>query len=330
MNNVFLAIGPDQFLLNDFIDQTKKASLAKYGEFSVQTLSTKEDSTADIITEVSTPAFFGGKKIVFLENFPPPASPKLSENKKKEYENILQKLKNTPDEVIIFTISATPDKRTKFFKTLKKEATKIYEYKSFDPNRDIHKFTQWIINRVEKYGAKIETKTAQFLHSFVGHNLAKLDTEIQKLSILTALQNNPISNQDIISLCAPNEEAADFAFSNALSSGNAEKIITEISKLSTQFGAAMVWNRDIISSMRTLLKVRFSLDSPEEKSGVHPFVASNMSRVVRKFTPEQLQGLHSFLLEVDIKTKTGGLSLSQESAQFLLHIQKKLYTVFSG
>jgi len=126
-----------------------------------------------------------------------------------------------------------------------------------------------------------------------------------------------------------NEESADFAFSNALSSGDGEKIITEISTLSNQFGVAMVWNRDIISSIRTLLKVRFALDSPDEKSGIHPFVMSNMSRAVRKFTPEQLQHLHEFLLQVDQKTKTGQLSLSQESAQFLLHIQKELYTFFS-
>ncbi len=329
MHNVFLAIGPDHFLLKDFIEQTKKASLLKYGEFAVQTLSAKESPISDIITEISTPAFFGGKKIVFLEEFPPPASPKLSENKKKEYENLLNKLQDTPEEVIIFTISATPDKRTKFFKTLKKEASKIYEYKSFDPKRDISKFTQWIIDRVKKYGAFIDLKTAQFLHSFVGNDLAKLDTEIQKLAILTSPQQENISNKHIIELCAPNEESADFAFSNALSSGNGEKIITEISTLSNQFGVAMVWNRDIISSIRTLLKVRFALDSPDEKSGIHPFVMSNMSRAVRKFTPEQLQHLHEFLLQVDIKTKTGQLSLSQESSQFLLHIQKELYTFFS-
>ncbi|HID92352.1 TPA: DNA polymerase III subunit delta [Candidatus Peregrinibacteria bacterium] len=329
MQNVFLAIGPDAFLLKDFIDQTKKASLAKYGEFAVQTLSAKDTPLSEVITEISTPAFFGGKKIVFIEDFPPPASPKLSEAKKKEYESLTENLKNLPDEVVIFVISTNPDKRTKFFKTIKKEVSKIYEYKPFDPKRDISKFTQWILERVKKYGAFIDLKVAQFLHSFVGNDLEKLDKEIQKLAILTAIKGEQISKENIIALCVPNEESADFAFSNALSTGNAEKIITEISTLSKEFGPAMVWNRDIISSIRTLLKVRFSLESPEEKSGIHPFVASSMSRVVKKFTPEQFQNLHQFLMEVDIKTKNGTLSLSQEGSQFLLHIQKKLYLFFS-
>ncbi len=329
MQNVFLAIGPDSFLLKDFINQTKKASLVKYGEFAVQTLSAKENSISEIITEISTSAFFGGKKIVFLEDFPPSTTPKLSEQKKKEYNKLLEKLENLQDEVIVFVICATPDKRTKFFKALKKNASKIYEYKSFDPKRDIAKFTQWITERAHKYGAFIDLKSAQFLHSFVGNDLEKLDNEIQKLSILSATNNAEIRKKDIISLCSPNEESADFAFSNALSSGNPEKIITEITNLNNQFGAAMVWNRDIISSLRTLLKIKFSIDSPQEKSGIHPFVASNMARVTKKFTTQQLKNLHLFLEEIDIKTKSGEFSLSQESSQFLLHIQKKLYIFFS-
>ncbi len=328
MKNIFLAIGPDEFLLTDFINQTKKASLEKYGEFSVQTLSAKETPLSDIITEISSPAFFGGKKIIFLESFPPPAHPKLSLQKKKEYETLLQKLENIPEEVIVFTVSTTPDKRTKFFKTLKKEATKIYEHASFDPKRDISKFTQWIINRVQKYGSFIDMKTAQYLHSFVGSDLSKLDREIQKLAILTTVPKKNIEKNDVAALCIPNEESADFAFSNALSSGNGEKIITEIATLSKEFGAAMVWNRDIISSMRTLLKVRYSLESPEEKSGIHPFVFSNISKVARTFSPEKLQEFHYFLLKTDVQTKNGKLSLSQESPQFLLHIQKEFYSYF--
>ncbi len=329
MKNVFLAIGPNTFLLKDFISQTKKASLIKYGEFAVQTLSVKENSLSEIITEISTPPFFGGKKIIFLEEFPPSAHPKLSETKKTEYTKLLEHLSHLPEEVIVFVISINPDKRTKFFKTIKNHASKIYEYTLFDPKRDISKFTQWIIERSKKYGAFIDLKTAQFLHSFVGNDLEKLDKELQKLALLTANTKEHISKNNIITLCAPNEESADFAFSNALSSGNAQKILTEISTLSKEFGSAMIWNRDIIPSIRTLLKVRFSIDSPHEKSGIHPFVFKTLSKVAQKFTIEQLQNLHTFLLDTDKKTKNGTLSLSQETAQFLLHIQKEFYTFFT-
>lgn len=326
MNNVFLSIGPDNFLLKEFISQYKKAAIVKYGEFSVQTLNITDHSIGEIINEVSSPAFFGGKRIIFLKQFPPPATPKLSEKKKEEYDSLLQRIKNLPEEVVLFLVISKPDKRTKFFKTIKKECAKIYDHASFDPKRDGRKFTQWICERATQYGSKISPAIADFLRSYVGNNLESLNSEIKKLCLLKI--GKEIEKKDIIALCAPSEESADFAFSNAISSGNAEKICTEFHSLVSQFDAGMVWNRDLLSTIRTLLKIRFSLDSPQEKSGIHPFVARNMKKVVNNFSTEKLKTLQYILTEIDAGTKNGTFALSGDTRNFTLYVEKILWEMF--
>ena len=70
MSSLFLAVGPEKFLLQEFIQQYKKAAIGKYGEFSVQTLSVLGHSMGEIRNEILSPAFFGGKRVIFLEHFP--------------------------------------------------------------------------------------------------------------------------------------------------------------------------------------------------------------------------------------------------------------------
>ncbi len=326
MKNVFLAIGPDSFLLREFISQYKKAAIVKYGEFSVQTLNITQHPIGEIINEVSSPAFFGGKRIIFLEEFPPPPTPKLSEKKKEEYEKLLIRIKDLPEEVVLFLVIEKPDKRTKFFKTIKKDCEKIYEHKSFDPKRDANKFSDWICERTKKYGSEIDGRNADFLRSFVGNDLSILNNEIKKLCLLKYGKN--IEKEDIVALAIPSEESADFAFSNAISGGKAEKIVNEFHSLVLQFDAGMVWNRDLLSTIRTLLKIRFSLDSPQEKSGIHPFVERNMKRVVSTFSIEKIKKLQWVLTEIDSGTKNGTFSLSGDSRAFSLHIEKLLWENF--
>lgn len=329
MQNLFLAIGPDSFQLKEFVDQYKAAALQKYGEFSVESFSLSDTDIKAIEASISAPSFFGGdeKRIIFLEGFPPEASPKLSEKKKDEYEKFLKTIDNLPDDVVLFCISANPDKRTKFFKTLKKNADKTYEHPLLDPKKDGRQIEEWIQKRAQKYGSKIDPHTASFLRSYSGNDLASLNSELQKLSTLRI--SSPITTTDITDLCAASEESADFAFSNAISSGKPEKILAEIETLVNQFDAAMIWNRDILSSIRTLLKAKYAKENPSEKSGIHPFVLKNLSGVLSKFNTQQLQQLHAMCTEIDIMTKNGKLQLSGDTRNFVLTVEKEMYSFFS-
>ena len=333
MNNVFLAIGPDEFLLSEFINNYKKAAFQKYGEFSVDTLSIKEHSFGEVRNELFSPPFFGGKRIIFLENFPPSATPKLNEKQKESYISLIEELADLPEDVVLISSNANPDKRTSIFKKYKKLAGKFFEHASFDPQKDRLKFSEWIIERAIKHGAIISKKNADFLKNFVGTNLRILDSEIKKLATLS-LGNSlsgslEISEENIKNIAIPSEEGGgDFAFSNAISSGNITKILDEFTELSEKYDAAMIFNRDVLSSFRNLVKGKFALASPAEKSGIHPFVLSKMRKTISMIPEKKLIKAHAALTQIDIMSKTGKLSLSGDTRAFLLAVEKILHDIF--
>ncbi len=328
MKNVFLAIGPDEFLLAEFIGNYKKAALQKYGEFSVDTFSLKDNSFAEVRNELFSPAFFGGKRVVFLENFPPSATPKLTEQQKEQYVSLVEEIDDLPEDVVLIASNANPDKRTSIFKKYKKKAGSFFEHPSFDPQKDRLKFSEWIIEKAIKYGSSISKKNADFLKNFAGSNLRILNSEIQKLSIFAL--GGEISEEDIKNLAIPSEEGGgDFAFSDAIASGSITKILDELTVLSEKYDAAMIFNRDVLSSFRNLLKGKFALASPSEKSGVHPFVLSKLKKTLSMIPEKKLLNAHKALTEIDVMSKTGKLSLSGDTRAFLLALERILHDVFA-
>lgn len=328
MENIFLALGPDEFLLSEFINNYKKAALQKYGEFSVDSFSFSSNSFAEIRNEIFSPPFFGGKRIIFLENFPPSATPKMTEKQKDQYISLVEELSGVPEDVVLIAYNAKPDKRTSIFKKYKKLSGKFFEHASFDPQKDTLKFSEWIIERAARYGSSISKKNADFLKNFSGENLRILHSEIEKLAISRV--GTEISEQDIQDLAVPSEDGGgDFAFSNAISSGKITSILDEFTALSEKYDAAMIFNRDVLSSFRNLLKGKFALESPSEKSGIHPFVLSKMKKTIGMIPREKLLNAHAALTEIDIMSKTGKLSLSGDTRAFLLAIEKILHDVFA-
>lgn len=326
-NNIFLALGPDEFLLREFLENYKTAAIEKYGEFSVEKFSLAEHSPATIRNEIFSPAFFGGKRILFIEGFPPSASPKLSEPKKEFFETLITQLPTLPDDVVVIFAQANPDKRTKIFKGLQKIAGKTFSHESFDPKKDGYKFSEWIQERAQKNGSKIDKQSADFLREFCGNNLGNLNSEIQKLALYKG--QNGIEVEDIKALALPSEEVADFAFSNAVSSGKQMKVLEEFTDLSEKYDAGMVFNRDVITTLRTLLKIKLAKDAPGISTGLHPFVVRNMQKTAGNISKEKLFEAFNALKEIDLKTKDGRLSLSPDSRGFLLALEKILHDLFA-
>jgi DNA polymerase III delta subunit len=69
----------------------------------------------------------GEKKLIIIDDFPLKTSDKNPElNEKQDFlESLLEKV---PENNIVIFSSANPDKRSKFYKNLKKVATKIEEF----------------------------------------------------------------------------------------------------------------------------------------------------------------------------------------------------------
>jgi DNA polymerase-3 subunit delta len=325
--SIFLMVGPDDFLLSEHVEKFKKGAIEKYGEFSVDSFSFETHSYKEVRNEIFSPPFFGGKRVVLLENFPPSATPKVSESKKEQYLSLIEEFSELPEDVVLICVNSNPDKRTTIYKSLKKIAGTFYDHPSFDIKKDKYKIIEWIIDRFKRRGGAISQKNAEFLLHFSGENLRILDSEITKLSHYV-LQKE-IEEKDIIDLAIPSEEGGgDFAFSNALSTANISLIIKEFIALSQKHDPAMIFNRDVLSSFRNLLKSKLSLLSPQEPVKRNYRASEKLKVFLKSSELEKFLLMHSSLKNLDIESKTGKVSLSLEGNIFLLKIERLFYKFF--
>lgn len=315
---VFLAMGSDNFRLLEFIQSMKLASAQKYGDFAVQSFSYPEDSLSTLRSEFFTPAFLSEKRVLFCTGLPWSASDKISDTEKELLLLFLDSLSSLPEDIVIFFISPVPDKRTKFFKTVSSSVQKIHEFAQWDKESEKNKYIEWIMAKSIILGTQCSKSIAEFLLLYVGYSLSSLYVELEKLSMRRFGQD--IQKQDIIDLCVMNEENADFAFSNAFSTADITKVMAELSTLFDSSSAPEVFNRDIISSFRNLLKAHLTQQMKED-FGLHPFVLKKMMPLLKKIPSDTVLQTIEFLKDLDIGTKTGKYSLSPDARAFILQIE---------
>ncbi len=325
---VFLAIGPEEFLLREYIENLKNGAIKKYGDFAVSQISFSETSIAEIKNEAFSPPLFSEKRILFITNFPPSPTPSLSEEKRAECFAFVKSLQNIPETVVLIFSSINPDRRSKIFTEMEKTVKKVERFEEFDDKKNPRKFSEWIIERVKKKGGNIEMKEAEFLKNYAGHSLDILEKEIQKLCLLCA--GKKISEDDIKSLCVPAHEIGDFAFSNAIQSGKSSQIQEAFRALSENFEAGLIWNRDVISTFRTILKGKaVQNNNGDLKSiGLNPYIAEKIKNIVKMIPQEKVLFAYKKILEIDSMTKDGRLSISGNTEPFFLAIETLLHDIF--
>ncbi len=340
--NIFLLTGENDFDLKTFFQNWYQSSLEKYGEFNVTRFDFLEREPAEIIAEIQSPPFFGeGKRIFFIENFPPPPpSRPFSDKKKAGMLALANTLIKIPDECVIIFVVPNPDKRTAAYKETIKQIGNIREFaawqKDFSGNmtrEGFHEAREWILRTVAENNGKMLPAAAEFLLDYCGADPWKLHSEIQKLVVFATANDKPISEADIKKLALPSDEMANFAFSNAMQTGDRHQVFEVFEQL-MQSGEApqAIFARDLVATFRQLIQVRMALDAgvDAKSAGVHPFVFNKLSSVVRRFTTAKLLRAHEQLLQIDIDSKTGRLPITAEKTElFHLAVERILVDFFA-
>ncbi len=339
--NIFLLTGENDFELKAFARNWEKSSLEKYGEFNVVRFDFLEREPFEIIGEIQAPPFFGdGKRIFFIDNFPPPPpSRPFNDKKKAGMVALAEELAQIPDESVVILVVPNPDKRTAAYKTVSKIVGQVQEFPAW--HRDfsgslsregVQEATEWILRKVAEKEGKILPAAARFLLEYCGADPWKLNTEIEKLILYCSEIDKPIAEAEIKKICVPSDEMANFAFSNAMQTANPRVVFEVFDKLMESGEAPQaIFARDLVATVRQLIQVRMVLDEggDAKSAGVHPFVFSKLSGTARKFQLSHLLTLHKQLLELDIDSKTGRLPISPDQTDlFRLRVERALIDLF--
>ena len=250
---------------------------------------------------VSSPSFFGGKRVILIRNL-------ILTGKDKELKaKIAEKIIHNLEAEIIFVEYGDPDKREKLFKTLSKKA----EVEVFQPLQGLE-VKKWIREKVEQAGGKISYGGIEALAQALGSNLNQLEQEINKLTLYVKSQGKAEIDQEGVFLMVKSQTDPNiFQFIESIANKNkrlAVKLLAEFIEKGEDESRLFAM---VVYQFRILLKVRDLLDRGKSagliasEAKLNPYVVQKSLPVVRKYSLDDLIKYYQFLYQTDLRIKTG-------------------------
>lgn len=294
----------------------KKAYIEKYGDFNFVHFKEVKNSDNNLLSsEILSEWFMWEKKLIIIDDLPLKTSDKSTDlNEKQDFlESLLEKI---PENNIVIFSSSSPDKRSKFYKKLKKIATKVEE---FNTSWEANLFS--IIN--SKYWNKIDNLAINLIIRYKSGNLEKIISEIEKLLIL----NNNITEKLIKENIFPELEESIFQVVDDIMNENIFEAITKINIILSQTSVYAFYN-NLLANLRVLvfiknLKLKYISNISEILDLKNRSFLADKNY---KISLEKLNNLYIWLINLDKKMKSWKMIWSEEDV-LKYEIEKELLKI---
>ena len=271
-------------------------------------IDSKESDFKSFYIDFKIMPMFAEKKLIVIKN--------IFDNKnfQEEFLEEADKLEDIKDVIVIYE-DCLPDKRTKLFKLLQKDA-KCQEFGCLSPVA----LKKWITEEFEKNKVKIDSGAIELLSVFVKNDLWKMANEIGKLSSYRA--GSVVKKEDVELLVKPNNENDIFKTIDALASKNKKLAISLLHKHLEEGDAPLYLLSMISYQFKNLLIIKDLQDKKTpygaiaKKSGLHPFVVQKSYYLCNQFSMIELKKIYQKIFQVDSDIKTG--KIESETALDLL------------
>ncbi len=223
---------------------------------------------------------------------------RVSENKEVT-ETLLPLLARIPQEVSVVLVEGQLDKRTVFYKTLKKE-TDFFEFKELAEGDLLH----WIKQVVDEAGGRITPVNARLLQQYVGTDQTRLQNELNKL-----LAYDPnITEQSIAELVEQSSQETVFQLLDRTLNGDASQALAVLKKLEDAhedpfaITNLLIWQTNIVA---IVFSAKNETDGAVAKAAkVNPFVVKKTRGLTRRMNATSLNRIIDLVAELDITLKT--------------------------
>lgn len=271
----------------------KKAFISKHGEFNLTHINNILDFDKNQIAETITAwGFFTDKKLVIIDNIPLSATAK-NVKLTAAADFILELLPKLSDDTIVVFSSSNPDKRSKLYKYLAKNAD-LQEFNSNDV---------WDISRVilRKFPNRIESSALQILCQYKANNISKIISEIEKLLIT----REKISRQDISDHIMPELEENIFQLIDDILNLHITASVTKMNIILDQANIYWFYN-NLLANLRTQIFIAKAkqLWIRDVWNALKLWNRTFLANRSYKISPKQSQSLYSKLIGLDKKMKT--------------------------
>lgn len=288
--------GKETFLLTQRFLSLKEEFIKVNGVYSYEEFS-ENDALESFVEAFSSMSLFSPIKMIVYKGFP-----KIREDYEEYFQKLL--LEQQTSHKIVFIYEGDPDKRRKFTKFLLKNC----ECEFFEPFSIWNKneFVNWIIEREESRGVKINKPSAELLIELVGTDLWLLESNLLKIETYV-LPEKRITEKDVQLLAVQSEKSILDIF-ESLRKKNKSLYSFVFDSLNTEEAVGMV---GILSShlrLMLLLKTLNNANSLNElalKINKNRFYLKNLYNDINDWTFAEIKMLLSELHQLDHDIKAG-------------------------
>ena len=289
--------GSNDFLLNEQLNQYKK----EYLDF--EELETSQLDLKGLKINLLNMSLFGERRCIVLRR------PSELQAFKDDISEIIN---NLPSQTILIIIEPNLDKRSTYYKVLKKDT----DFKEFE-SLEFSKLQRWVRTYVQQQGGSISVSDANLLLTFVGDDQFLIQNELDKL--LT--YDLGITKSNIELLVDPLPSSTIFELLDASLCLNFKKAFKIYDSQRSQkiepesILGMFIWQLHIIALIKTY---KGDLNELNNNLALKPFVIQKALNLSKNFSITKLKELITYLKEADINSKTKNTSLDEYLKNFLI------------
>lgn len=314
--------GEDEFSRAEEVKKLRaKMGEPQFADLNTTILDGRTLSVAELRHHADAIPFLSDKRLVIVEGLLARLNPRHKKREDEDDEPIEEQsnpelgaelaayLPTLPESTrLIFIEQRTLPKNNPILKLAEKDK-KNARIKLFNPPR-LDELADWILDRAERQGTKVEFSAANELAMFVGADLRALEHELEKL--FTYREGQSIRREDVHALVAPMQEQTIFELVDAMGRRDTTASLKLLHEQLDHNVQPLPLLGMIARQFRLLLQVSdlvsrgLSVEEIRTQLGLHPFVARKVLEQSRNFSIERLEKTYHKLLEADISMKTGG------------------------
>ena len=293
-SQIYLFHGEEDYLIDEKIAELKKG--IDNPSLNVEQIEGDEDNLAKIISALQTQPFFGGGKLIIINDI---------DLKNKVFEPLIESLKIiSPGVKVVFRASAV-HRASKIYKFLDNTG-EVCEFKPYtDWQQD--ELVRWVGQRVGSLGKEMDQAAAIELVEVCGNSLRKLSSELDKLATYVG-DRKKISSEDVAALASPGVMST-FALSDALADKDLPRSLSTLDILSRNRIQVFPLLALLASQYRVMLQVKSlggkSYSQAAQTLKASPYYVRKCMEKARKFSTDELKKNLQLLLETDLKLKSG-------------------------
>lgn len=300
---IMVFVGENSFLLREEVRMVVTEFVKDHSDFGLQKIDCSDTEFSQIQEAVQSMPFLAARKLVVLEQ--PGAVKQFNEA-------IDTLLTDTPDTIDVLIVEPAIDKRTSYYKWLKKN-TDFHECKTLSDQE----LVAWLVSYAKRQGSSIAANDARYLLQRTGGTQEALANELAKLAVL----GEKITKERIDELTSVAPQSKIFDLLDAAFSGDKTRSMElyqeqRAQKVQPQEIIAMIgWQLRLVALAKTAGK-----HDLVREGKLNPYAADKAKRIANRLPYIQLKKQVRDLAHLDAQSKSSVIDLDEALQTYIVNL----------